>query len=105
MTLVPPCPGKLTSCRLKAQPSAFARKVRRIVRGIPRGTTLSYGEVALRAGKPQGARAVVQALHSLDDIPWWRVCRKGGKLAPAVAFEQEQLLQQEGWPNKPRRLR
>ena len=80
--------------------SPFARKVRRIVLGIPRGTTLSYGEVALRAGKPLGARAVVQALRALDDVPWWRVCRKGNKLAPAVAFEQEQLLRQEGWPNK-----
>ncbi len=102
--MAPPCPGKPARRTLKAQPSAFARKVRRIVLSIPRGTTLSYGEIALRAGKPQGARAVVQALHSLDDVPWWRVCRKGGKLAPAVAFEQEQLLRQEGWPNKPRRL-
>ena len=73
------------------------------MRGIPRGTTLSYGEVALRAGKPLGARAVVQALHGLDDIPWWRVCRKGGKLAPMVAREQEQLLRQEGWPRKRRK--
>ena len=38
------------------------------MKGIPRGTTLSYGEVALRAGKPRGARAVVAALHTLDDI-------------------------------------
>lgn len=83
----------------------FAGKVRRIVLGIPRGTTLSYGEVALRAGKPGGARAVVRALHALDGVPWWRVCRKGGKLAPAVAFEQEQLLRQEGWPRKTRAAR
>lgn len=81
----------------RPSPSPFARKVARIVRGIPRGTTLSYGEVALRAGKPGGARAVVQALRALDGLPWWRVCRKGGGLAPAVAFEQEQLLRQEGW--------
>lgn len=92
----------MPSPRPRKPPGAFARKVERIVRGIPRGTTLSYGEIALRAGKPLGARAVVQALHGLDDIPWWRVCRKGGKLAPAVAFEQEQLLRQEGWPKPPR---
>ena len=74
----------------------FARAVRRIVRGIPRGRTLSYGEVALRAGKPGGARAVVRALHQLDDVPWWRVVRKGGTLAPQVAPEQAQLLLAEG---------
>jgi methylated-DNA-protein-cysteine methyltransferase related protein len=62
---------------------------------------MSYGEVALRAGKPGGARAVVAALHTLDDIPWWRVARRDGTLAPAVAHEQATLLKQEGW--RPRR--
>src|SRR5438067_10709765 len=74
----------------------FARAVRRIVRSIPRGRVLSYGEVALRAGKPRGARAVVRALHQLEDVPWWRVVRKGGTLAPAVARDQAQLLATEG---------
>jgi alkylated DNA nucleotide flippase Atl1 len=75
----------------------FLRTVRRIVRGIPRGTTLSYGEVALRAGKPRAARAVVAALNRLDDIPWWRVARHDGTLAPLVAREQGALLRAEGW--------
>src|SRR5712671_3259375 len=74
----------------------FARAVRRIVRGIPRGRVLSYGEVALRAGRPRGARAVVRALHQLDDVPWWRVVRSDGTLAPQVAHEQGQLLAAEG---------
>src|SRR3954452_11905141 len=80
--------------------STFLRAVRRVVRAIPRGTTLSYGEVALRAGKPGGARAVVAALHTLDDIPWWRVARWDGSLAPQVAREQAAILKQEGWKNK-----
>src|SRR5207244_11530391 len=74
----------------------FARAVRRIVRSIPRGRVLSYGEVALRAGRPGGARAVVRALHQLDDVPWWRVLRADGPLAPQVAREQGQLLADEG---------
>jgi len=78
----------------------FVRAVRRIVRGIPRGTTLSYGEVALRAGKPRAARAVVSALHRLDDVPWWRVARHDGTLAPQVAREQASLLRQEGWKKR-----
>ena len=81
----------------------FLRAVRRIVRGIPRGKTLSYGEVALRAGKPGGARAVVAALHRLDDVPWWRVARHDGTLAPQVAREQAALLRQEGWKGHPER--
>jgi methylated-DNA-protein-cysteine methyltransferase-like protein len=74
----------------------FARLVEKIVRAIPRGRTLSYSEVALRAGKPRAARAVVRALHVLDDVPWWRVIRADGTLARAVAHEQSQLLAAEG---------
>jgi len=74
-----------------------------VVRRIPRGTTLSYGEVALRAGKPRGARAVVAALHALDDVPWWRVARHDGTFAPAVATLQSTLLKQEGWQSKSKR--
>ena len=53
----------------------FLIKVRRTIRKIPRGRTMSYGGVALASGVPNGARAVVRALHFLDDVPWWRVCR------------------------------
>ena len=83
----------------------FQRAVARIVRGIPPGTTLPYGEVALRAGKPGAARAVVAALHRLDDVPWWRVARHDGTLAPQVARLQETLLRQEGWKRKSLRPR
>jgi len=83
----------------------FQRAVARIVRRIPRGTTLSYGEVALRAGKPGAPRAVVAALNQLEGVPWWRVARHDGTLAPQVAREQAQLLRQEGWKAKPPRRR
>jgi methylated-DNA-protein-cysteine methyltransferase-like protein len=79
-----------------AESDAFVRAVRRVIRAIPRGRTLSYGEVALRAGKPRGARLVVRALNHLDDVPWWRVIRSDGTLAPQVAREQAQLLAHEG---------
>jgi len=83
----------------------FQRAVARVVRRIPRGTTLSYGEVALRAGKPGAPRAVVAALNRLDGVPWWRVARHDGTLAPQVARQQAQLLRQEGWKAKPPRRR
>jgi len=81
----------------------FQRKVARIVKRIPRGTTMSYGEVAIRAGRPGAPRAVVAALHTLDDIPWWRVARHDGSLAPQVADLQATLLRQEGWKSKSKR--
>ena len=59
--------------------------------------TLPYGEIALRAGKPGAARAVASALKRLDGLPWWRVARHDGSLAPQVAHLQAQLLRSEGW--------
>ena len=81
----------------------FQKKVQREIRRIPRGTTRSYGEIAIRAGRPGAPRAVVASMRGLD-IPWWRVARKDGTFAPQVAFDQEQLLRQEGWkPPKPKK--
>lgn len=80
--------------------TAFQRAVARVVKRIPRGTTLSYGEVAVRAGKPGAARAVVSALRNLDGVPWWRVARHDGSLAPQVSTLQSTLLRQEGWKRK-----
>ena len=42
--------------------SAFHRRVYEIARTIPAGATLSYGELAARAGEPGAARAVGQAM-------------------------------------------
>ena len=89
----------------RTRPGSFTMAVRRVVRSIRRGTVMSYGEVALRAGRPGGARAVVRALNRLDDVPWWRVVRADGTLAPLVAREQAQMLAAEGWKPHPGRGR
>jgi alkylated DNA nucleotide flippase Atl1 len=81
---------------------SFTERVEREIRRIPRGTTRSYGEIALRAGKPGAPRAVVAALRVITDVPWWRVARKDGSFAPQVAYDQEQLLRQEGWKPQPK---
>jgi methylated-DNA-protein-cysteine methyltransferase-like protein len=75
------------------------------VRAIPRGQTASYARVALMAGKPGAARAVVRALHALEDVPWWRVVRSDGTLAEPVAREQARRLRAEGVRVDGRRLR
>ena len=76
--------------------SPWLQAVERAVHAIPKGKTASYARVALMAGKPGAARAVVQALHRLEGIPWWRVIRSDGTLAPAVAVEQRRHLAREG---------
>ena len=76
--------------------SPWLLAVERAVRTIPKGETASYARVALMAGKPGAARAVVQALHRLEGIPWWRVLKSDRTLAPAVAVEQSRRLTREG---------
>ena len=76
--------------------SPWLTAVERAVRSIPKGQTASYARVALMSGKPGAARAVVQALHKLEGIAWWRVLRSDGSLAPQVAAEQARHLAQEG---------
>jgi methylated-DNA-protein-cysteine methyltransferase-like protein len=80
----------------KTPQSPWLSAVERAVRAIPQGETASYAKVALMAGKPGAARAVVRALHSLSGIPWWRVIRSDGTLAPQVASEQGKKLAAEG---------
>ncbi len=53
----------------------FAGKVLDIVRGIPYGETLTYGEVAARAGRPGAARAVGAVLRS-NPVPLLVPCHR-----------------------------
>ena len=63
-------------------PSLFRNNVFRVVAKIPRGSTLTYGEVAARAGSPRAARAVGSILKTNFDaaIPCHRVIRSDGSL-------------------------
>ena len=60
----------------------FSDKVRTVVRRIPKGKTLSYKQVAARAGKPNAARAVGMIMSRNFDlsVPCHRVVRSDGKL-------------------------
>lgn len=61
---------------------SFAESVHDVVRQIPSGRTMSYGDVAKRAGYPGAARAVGTLLSKNFDpsIPCHRVIRADGKL-------------------------
>lgn len=60
----------------------FAEKVRNVVRKIPKGKTMTYGEVAKKAGNPRAARAVAQVMAKNYDetVPCHRVIRSDGGL-------------------------
>lgn len=61
---------------------SFKEMVQRVVRDIPKGKTLSYKDVALRAGSPNASRAVGLIMAHNDDttIPCHRVIRSDGKI-------------------------
>lgn len=72
-----------------------------ILKQIPKGKVISYGEVAKLAGYPNGARQVVRILSSLSDtehLPWHRVVNKQGLIVlnGEGAFIQKALLEAEG---------
>lgn len=57
-------------------------KVYSVVKEIPRGSVLTYKEVAKRIGKPKAYRAVGNILNKNKDkdVPCHRVIRSDGKL-------------------------
>ncbi len=78
----------------------FKEKVFEIVRKIPKGSILSYGEVARRAGNPRAARAVGAILRTNYDpaIPCHRVVGKNGELTGynRGLLKKKKLLRSEG---------
>ena len=59
----------------------FKRQIYALVQAIPRGKTMTYGEVAARAGKPGAARAVGRAMATNPFailVPCHRVVAKKG---------------------------
>ena len=74
-----------------------------VVRRIPRGRVLTYGQVAGLARRGRSARRVGYALFALDDdrVPWWRVVNARGEVSfrPGNADEgrdQRRRLEREG---------
>ena len=79
----------------------FKEKVFEVVKKIPKGKTMTYKEVAARAGCPRGFRAVGNILNTNYDpkIPCHRVIRSDGKLGGynrGVARKKE-ILKNEGF--------
>jgi methylated-DNA-protein-cysteine methyltransferase-like protein len=80
----------------------FTKRVLSVIKNIPAGNVMTYGQVALHAGKKNGARQVSRLLHSMSqkhDLPWHRIINSKGKisLGPSNGYElQKALLESEG---------
>ena len=88
--------------KIKKEGEAFADQVLAVVRKIPRGKVLTYGQVAALVGSPRAARivgGVLFRLGSASRVPWQRVLNAQGKLSTyrvGCGEEQKKRLQAEG---------
>lgn len=77
----------------------FTEKVISIIKNIPEGQVMTFGQVARMAGNPRAARQVVRILHSLSrkhQLPWHRVINSKGEIGLKDIGEQKFLLEAEG---------
>ncbi|MDM5315169.1 MGMT family protein [Fictibacillus sp. b24] len=80
----------------------FTENVITIIKSIPRGKVMSYGQIARVAGNPRSARQVVRILHSMSkkyNLPWHRVVNVKGEISmedEEFFMTQKTLLEQEG---------
>ena len=78
--------------------SSFFERVYALVRQIPEGTCVTYGQIAWMLGAPRSARQVGWAMRRCpDDLPWQRVVKSDGSIAGGGYAElRRALLEQEG---------
>lgn len=78
----------------------FRERVEDIVRQIPKGRVMTYGQIAALAGSAYAARIVGGIAHFGDpDLPWQRVVNKKGGLAsgyPGGRAGHAEVLEAEG---------
>ncbi|MBP7867825.1 MAG: MGMT family protein [Acidobacteria bacterium] len=80
----------------------FFTRAWELVRQVPRGRVVTYGQVAHALGEPRGARTVGWALRAAPEgLPWHRVINADGRISPAGRDPgdldlQRALLESEG---------
>jgi methylated-DNA-protein-cysteine methyltransferase-like protein len=80
----------------------YRERVYKLVRQIPRGRVMTYGQIAIILGKGYTPRTVGFVMHGADEkqTPWHRVinsqgrCSTGGVVLPAD--KQQRMLEAEG---------
>ena len=70
---------------------SFTERVIQLIQQIPAGSVMTYGQIAMLAGSPRGARQVVRILHSSSKkykLPWHRVVNAKGE----IGFRDEEMF-------------
>ena len=85
-----------------ADERSYRESVYRIVREIPAGRVMTYGQIAGILGEGYTARTVGYVMHAAesDDVPWQRVINaKGGCSTGKIILPsnlQQEMLEREG---------
>lgn len=85
---------------------AYRRPVYELVRRIPKGMVMTYGQIAVVLGEGYTARTIGYVMHgSPDDVPWHRVINSQGKCSTGrltIPIDlQKELLEAEGVEFRP----
>jgi len=82
---------------------SFFEKVYEVVKKVPKGKVITYGQIAELLGNKRMARQVGWALHANpnpEEIPCYRVVNKEGRVSKAFVFGganvQKELLIKDG---------
>ena len=83
----------------------FTENVIKIIKAIPKGKVMTYGQIANCAGNPWGSRQVSRILHSMTEkysLPWHRVINSKGEISlqGEGRYVQLEKLADEGVINK-----
>ena len=92
---------KHTAAKSKPDPK-YRERVYQVVRKIPRGRVMTYGQIAVILGQGYTPRTVGFVMHGANETntPWHRVinsqgrCSTGGVVLPAD--KQQRMLEAEG---------
>lgn len=83
--------------------SSYYAEIYQVVRVVPYGHVVTYGQVARLIGRPRHARQVGYALAALPDkhdVPWHRVVNARGEVSRRAITDYEEyqrvLLEDEG---------
>ena len=102
MTVPRPAPFYGNSLKVNVNDKTYRERVYEIVRRIPAGQIMTYGQIAIILGEGYTARTVGYVMHGADteDVPWQRVINSEGKcstgrLTIPINLQQE-LLEAEG---------
>ena len=80
---------------------AYRKRVYDLVKEIPRGRVMTYGQIAIILGEGYTSRTVGYVMHGAEDgVPWQRVINSQGKISTGrlsiPVNLQQSMLEQEG---------